>query len=289
MEKVDMFLQIKEVIMAGELSVAEEYKLLDILSGRINGKSKCLASVIDQEMRVFENEKYAFDDFRDFYLYITKKYFWETETGIMQATMLSAKIIRDFIIEAKKQLRLEGDEEYAFMQLLQIGLNKLEEDGDLNFSPDRLMYRKFAASKNAMTYIKNPYSEVETKKIMQWAESHPADIRSLAITLWFTKGITLHDIVSLTKKDCGGRRGKSIERGEGELFSSPIRSKIVKRALATHPSTVEYVFAVSRADYSGWEKLTEQGLLIKLSRICKEIGIPYKPILINEAIQLETD
>ena len=288
MEKVDMFLQIKEVIMAGELSVAEEYKLLDILSGRINGKSKCLASVIDQEMRVFENEKYAFDDFRDFYLYITKKYFWETETGIMPAAMLSAKIIRDFIIEAKKQLGVEGEEEYAFMQLLQIGLNKLEEDGELNFSPDKLLYRKFASSKSPMTFIKNPYSEAETKKIMQWAESHPADIRSLAITLWFTKGITLHDIVSLTKKDCG-RRGKSIERGGMELFPSPIRSKIVKRALATHPSTVEYVFSIPKADYSGWEKLTEQGLLIKLSRICKEIGIPYKPILINEAIQIDTD
>lgn len=289
MEKADMFLQIKEVIMADGLSVEEEYKLLDIISGRINGKSKCLASVIDQEMRAFENEKYAFDDYRDFYLNVTQKYFWETETGIMQAAMLSAKIIRDFIIEAKKQLGLEGKEEYAFMQLLQIGLNKLEKDGELNFFPDKLLYRKFAASKSTMTLIKNPYSEAETQKIMQWADKHPADIRSLAITLWFTKGITLHDIVSLTKKDCGSRRGKSVERGGSELFLSPIRSNIVKRALATHPSTVEYVFSVPKADYSGWEKLTEQGLLIKLSRICKETCIPYKPILINEAIQLETD
>ena len=76
MEKVDMFLQIKEIIMADGLSVEGEYKLLNILSGRINGKSKCLASVIDQEMRVFENEKYAFDDHRDFYLNVTQKYFW---------------------------------------------------------------------------------------------------------------------------------------------------------------------------------------------------------------------
>ena len=288
MEKVDMFLQIKEVIMADGLSVEEEYKLLDILSGRINGKSKCLASVIEQEMRVYEDEKYVFDNYRDFYLHITKKYFWQSEAGILPAAMLSAKTIRDFIFEAKKQLGLEGNEEFAFMQLLQIGLNKLEEDGELNFFPDKLLYRKFAASKSAMTFIKNPYSEAETQKIMQWAESHPADIRSLAITLWFTKGITLHDIVSLTKRDCGGRRGKSIESGGGELFLSPIRSNIVKRALATHPSTVEYVFSIPKADYSGWEKLTEQGLLIKLSRICKETGIPYKPILTNEAIQIDT-
>lgn len=289
MEKVDMFLQIKEIIMADELSVAEEYKLLDILSGRINGKSKCLASVIEQEMRVYEDEKYVFDNYRDFYLHITKKYFWQSKAGILPAAMLSAKTIRDFIFEAKKQLGLEGNEEFAFMQLLQIGLNKLEEEGELNFSPDRLLYRKFAASKSTMTFIKNPYPEAETQKIMQWADSHPADIRALAIILWFTKGLTLHDIVSLTKKDCGGKRGKSIEREGVELFLSPIRLNIVKRALATHPSTVEYVFSIPKADYSGWEKLTEQGLLIKLSRICKETGIPYKPILTNEAIQLDTD
>lgn len=288
-KKVDMFLQIREVIMADGLSVAEEYKLLDMLSGRINGKSKCLASVIDQEMRVYEDEKYVFDDFRDFYLNITKKYFWETETGIMQVAMLSAKIINEFIIEVKEQLGFKGEEEYAFMQLLQIGLNKLEENGDLNFSPDRLIYRKFVASKNAMTFIKNPYSEAETQKIMQWADSHPADLRALAWNLYFTKGLTLHMIVSLTKKDCCSKRGKNICKEGIELFTSPTRLKIVKCALATHPSTVEYVFAVPKADYSGWEKLTEQGLLIKLSRICKETGIPYKPILINEAIQIDTD
>ena len=288
MEKADMFLQIKEVIMAGELSVAEEYKLLDILSGRINGKSKCLASVIDQEMRVFENEKYAFDDFRDFYLNITKKYFWETETGIMQAATLSAKIIKEFIIEVKVQLGLEGTEEYAFMQLLQIGLNKLEEDGELNFLPDRLLYRKFAASKKTVAFIKNPYSEAETETIMQFAESHPADIRSLALSLWFTKGLTLHDIVSLTKKDCCSKQGKGIEREGIELFPSPIRSKIVKHALSTHPLSEEYVFSVPNSDYTGWERLSEKGLLIKLGYICKETGIQYKPILTNEAIILDS-
>ena len=287
MEKVDMFLQMKEVIMADELSVEEEYKLLDILSGRINGKSKCLASVIDHEMRVFENEKYAFDDHRDFYLNVTQKYFWRAEKGIMPAAMLSAKTIKEYIIEVKEQLGPKWEEEYAFMQLLQIGLNKLEEDGALNFSPDKLLYRRFAASKSTMTFIKNPYSEAETQKIMQWADSHPADIRSLALSLWFTKGLTLHDIVSLTKKDCCSKQGKNIEREGIQLFPSPIRSKIVKRALATHPSS-EDVFSVPNSDYTGWERLSEKGLLIKLGYICKETGIQYKPILTNEAIILDS-
>ena len=288
MESVDAFLQIKEVIITDGLSVAEEYKLLDILRGRINGKSKCLASVIDQEMRVYEDENYLFDDYRDFYLNITKKYFWETETGIMQAALLSAKIIKEFIIEVKVQLGFEGMEEYAFMQLLQIGLNKLEKDGELNFLPDRLLYRKFAASKKTVAFIKNPYSEAETETIMQFAESHPADIRSLALSLWFTKGLTLHDIVSLTKKDCCSKQGKGIEREGIELFPSPIRSKIVKHALSTHPLSEEYVFSVPNSDYTGWERLSEKGLLIKLGYICKETGIQYKPILTNEAIILDS-
>ena len=288
MEKVDMFLQVKEVIMADGLSVAEEYKLLDILRSRINGKSKCLASVIDQEMRVYEDEKYVFDNYRAFYLNVTQKYFWGTETGIMKSTMLSAKTILNFIFEVKEQLGIEGNEEFAFMQLLQIGLNKLEENGDLNFSPDRLLYRKFAASKKTVAFIKNPYSEAETETIIQFAESHPADIRSLALSLWFTKGLTLHDIVSLTKKDCCSKQGKGIEREGIELFPSPIRSKIVKHALSTHPLSEEYVFSVPNSDYTGWERLSEKGLLIKLGYICKETGIQYKPILTNEAIILDS-
>ena len=207
----------------------------------------------------------------------------------MPPTMLSAKTIVNLISEVKEQLGPKWEEEYAFMQLLQIGLNKLEENGDLNFSPDRLMYRKFIASKKTVSFIKNPYSEAETETIMQFAENHPADVRAQAVSLWFTKGLTLHDIVSLTKRDCVGRRGKSIEREGIQLFPSPIRSKFVKRALATHPSTVENVFVISRSDYSGWDQLTEQGLLIKLSRICKETGISYKQILKNEAIQIDTD
>ena len=261
---------------------------VSILSGRINGKSKCLASVIDHEMRVFENEKYAFDDHRDFYLNVTQKYFWGTEAGVMPPTMLSAKTIVNLISEVKEQLGPKWEEEYAFMQLLQIGLNKLEENGDLNFAPDRLMYRKFVASKKTVSFIKNPYSEAETEMIMQFAESHPADIRSLALSLWFTKGLTLHDIVSLTKKDCCSKQGKSIEREGIELFPSSIRSKIIKRALSTHPSSEEYIFSVPNSDYTGWERLSEKGLLIKLGYICKETGIQYKPILTNEAIILDS-
>lgn len=287
MEKADTFLQIKEVVMADGLSVVEEYKLWNMLGNRINGRKKCLASVIDEEIREYEDEEHSFGKYRDFYLDISKKYFWETETGSMEASRLSFKIIGEFIFETIEQFGLKEIEEYAFMQLLQIGLNKLEDDGILKFSPDRLMFRKFAASKSAISFIRNPYSEAETEKIMEWAKSHPADVRAQAVSLWFTKGLTLIDIVTLTKKGCWGKCEERVKREGSELFRASFRTEIVRRALDTHPKDVKYVFSIPSADYSGWERLTEKGLLIKLKAICKKTGIVYKKILINEAIKLK--
>lgn len=287
MRKDGTLQQIKEFIIANRLSMAEEYDLWDMLGNRMDGSKKCLAIVIDREIRGYENEKCSFGKYRSLYLSILKKCFWETETGSMEAAILSPKKIEEFIVEIREQFSLEGIEEYAFMQMLQIGLNKLGDDGNLKFSPDRLIFRKFVASKNSVSFINNPYSEAETEKIMEWSKTHPADVRAQAVSLWFTKGLTLIDIVTLTKKDCWGRHDERIERAGIELFQISIRGEIVRRALDTHPKDVKYVFSVPSSDYSTWEGLTERGLLIKLKAICKKTGIVYKPILINEAIRLE--
>lgn len=286
MEKSDMFLRVKEVVMIDALSVAEEHELLDILLDRINGRRKCLASVIEKEIRIYENEECSFEKYRNFYLDINQRFFWETVVGSMEAGKLSSKIIKDFIAEVREQFVLEEIEEYAFIQLLQIGLNKLEDDGEMKFPSDRLIYRKFAASKRDITFIRNPYSETETTTIMKWAESHPADVRAQAVSLWFTKGLTLNDIVTLTKRDCWGKSEERIVRDGIELFCTSARAKIVRRALDTHPPKVKYIFSVPSSDYIGWERLTEKGLLIKLKTICKKTGIVYKQILVNEAIKL---
>lgn len=287
MEKEDMLRQIEEFILSNGLSVVGEYKLWSLLENRINGRGKCLASVVDKGIREYEDDDHSFEKYRDFYLNISKKCFWETETGSMEAAVLSSKIIGKFIIEIEEQYGLSEIEKYAFMQLLQIGLNKLEDDGILKFSPDRLMFRKFAASKSAVSFIRNPYSEAETEKIMEWARSHLADVRAQAVSLWFTKGLTLIDIVTLTKKGCWGKCEERVEREGSELFRASFRTEIVRRALDTHPKDVKYVFSIPSADYSGWERLTEKGLLIKLKAICKKTGIVYKQILINEAIKLK--
>lgn len=164
MEKEDMLRQIEEFIISNGLSVVGEYKLWNMLGNRINGREKCLASVIDEEIREYEDEEHSFGKYRDFYLDISKKHFGETETGSMEASMLSFKIIREFIFETIEQFGLKEIEEYAFMQLLQIGLNKLEDDGILKFSPDRLMFRKFAASKSAVSFIRIHILKLKQKK-----------------------------------------------------------------------------------------------------------------------------
>ena len=99
----------------------------------------------------------------------------------------------------------------------------------------------------------------------------------------------MKDIVTLTKKECWGKPEERIVRNGIQLFCIPIRSKIVRQALNTHPPKVEYIFSVPNSDYTGWERLSEKGLLLKLKAICKKIGITYKPILINEAIKISKD
>lgn len=283
----DMFQHTKKSIIGNCFSIVEEYKLWELLGQRIKEGRKCLASAIVD--KVDENDEVikSYEKYKELYLFILKKCFWETEAGTMNAEKLTSKIVNDFIIEVMEEFGLKEYEESLFMQMLQMGLNRMEDEGILKFSPDRLLFRKYVASKNDISFIKNLYLETETEKIMEWAKKHPADVRAQAVSMWFTKGLTLTDIVTLTKRGCWGRPDERIKRAGIELFQIPIRGEIVRRALDTHPKDVKYVFSVPSSDYSTWERLTERGLLIKLKAICKKTGIVYKPILINEAIRLE--
>lgn len=276
--------EITDFIAKKNLSVYEEYKLKKLLDRVLKDDRKCLASAIVKKVEENVGVPPQYTKCWDSYLFILEKCFWETETGTMDSEKLTPKIISGFIGEVMAEFGLKDYEEILFMLMLQMGLNKMDDDKILKFSPDRMLYRKYASSKADISYIPNPYSEEETEKIMNWAKTHPASVLTQATSLWFTKGLTLKDIVNLTKKDCWSEN--CIERDGIELFRTSIRSKIVRRALDTHPPKVEYVFSVPNSDGSGWKKVTEKGLLINLQHICKQIGIIYKPILVNEAIKL---
>lgn len=292
MEKEEnMFQQTKKSIIGNYFSIVEEYELWELLGQRIKEGRKCLATAIVEKVDENDGIIKSYTKCKNLYLSVLKKCFWETEAGTINAEKLTSKIINDFIIQIREEIDLKEYEECVFMQMLQMGLNKLEDEGLLKFNPDRLMYRKYAASKVSISYISNPYSDKETNKIMEWAKTHPACVFSQAIALWYTKGLTLEDIVNLTKKDCwdSGQNRRCIKREGIELFQISIRAEIVRRALNTHPPKVEYVFSIPNSDKSGWKRLTERGLLIKLKHICKELDICYKPILSNEAIKLNTN
>lgn len=274
-------------ISENNLSVEDEYSLWKLLGERIRGQNKCLATVVAEVLT--EKKKEEIEKHIDFCLHVLDKCFWKTETGCMEAAKLSDRAIQKYIIMVREEFGLNRLEEQIFILFLNLGLNKLSDDGALKFTPDRMIFRKYIASQVSISYIQNPYSEEETEKIITWVKEHPADVRAMAIELWFTKGLTMSDIILLTKKDCWGDSRHSCIRREGvELFCrSTVRSQIVRRALDTHPKDVQYIFSVPSSDYSGWEKLTKRGILMKLQEICKKTGISYKPILVNEAISLK--
>lgn len=281
--------KITEFIAEKNLSVYEEYMLQNFLDRTIKNDRKCLASAIVKKIEENDTALIEYIKHKDLCLFVLEKCFWETETGTMEAEKLTLKVINDFTSKVIEKFGLKAHEEILFMQMLQMGLSQMDDEKILKFSPDRMLYRKYAASKVDISYISNPYTKEETKKIMDWAKYHPADVRAQAVSLWFTKGLTLKDIATLTKKECWGKPEERIARNGIQLFCIPIRSKIVRRALDTHPPKVEYVFSVPNSDGSGWKKLTEKGLLINLKYICKQIGIIYRPILVNEAIKLNTN
>ena len=280
---------ITEFIAENNLSIYEEYQLKKFLEKTIKNERKCLASAIIKRIEGNDTAFMEYIKHKDLCLFILEKCFFGTAVGTMEGEKLNLKKIHEFCREVIEEFGLKVHEEILFMQMLQIGLNQMDDEKILKFGPDRMLYRKYVASKVDISYISNPYTEEETEKIMDWAKYHPADVRAQAVSLWFTKGLTLIDIVTLTKKGCWGKCEERVKREGSELFRASFRTEIVRRALDTHPPKVEYVFSVPNSDGSGWKKLTEKGLLINLKHICKQIGIIYRPILVNEAIKLNAN
>ena len=124
---------------------------------------------------------------------------------------------------------------------------------------------------SGIKYIDNPYSAEETEKIKEWVDLHPRDIRGLAIGLWLTGNVSLMEIANLKKKD--------VHKG---LFIKWERARLISKALQMNPQNGNYVFMV--INEGNLEKLTAQGLMMKLYHVCNRLGINYKRINKNEAM-----
>lgn len=281
---------VTKMIADGQLSAAEEMvikKMIEEKQKKAGGqKGRCLADVVGAEIM----EKLDEEDVKMNSLYqsVYRKCFEENRVGRKDSFKLSEAMIKKYQKDVTELYGLDEKEIAIFFEMLQAGLRILEEDGILDFAPDKNTFCRFKRQERKVSYISNPYSSGETGRIMEWTECHPTDSRGMALSLWFTGGIALTEIVNLTKKDCWGnvRTADSIMEFKEGLFNSSTRSGIVRKSLDLHPREVRHVFVIPRQDGSGWKRLTEKGLQRKLAYICQEIGITYKKIEKNEAIKL---
>ena len=260
--------------------IIDEYKLLDedevrrILEEK--GKKEedrgiCLASVIEKELEKAIKSGQICESNVGLYQSVFDKSIKNSEIGNMPAKELSDILIKKFVLQAGKVYEVERTRLKCFTGMLQTGLNKMAEEDMLDFVPVKHAYKEYLGSESEIQYIHNPYTPEETERINEWIELHPGDIRGLALGLWFTGNITLMEIANLKRKD--------VHNG---LFKKWARARFITSALKLHSQRGDYVFMVIID--GPLEKLTAQGLMMKLYHICNKLGIKYRKINKDEAM-----
>lgn len=289
-DKITMAGMVTKMLNDGQFSTEEEAEIKEMIEERQkkrkdSHKSRCLAEAVEAEMTVKMEQ--GIKDIKRTYKSVFTKCFKETSAGNMDSRKLTEKTIRELDKEVMESFGLNETEMTFFRGMLKTGLNKMADEGMLGFVPNNSLFENLADSEYRVSYIENPYTQEETEKIMKWTGEHPADMRGLALNLWFLKGISLTEIVNLTKDDCWKGTKNNIMKFDRDLFKVSTRSQIVWKALWLHSKEVQQVFVIPKEDNSGWKKLTELGLQRKLCYICQDIGIVYKSIHKNEAIKIK--
>ena len=261
--------------------IINEYKLLDedevrrILEEK--GKKEedrgiCLASVIENELEKAIQSGQICEEHVGLYKSVFEKMIRESEIGNMPAKELSDILIKKFVLQAGKVYEVDRTRLKCFTGMLQTGLNKMAEEDMLGFVPDRHIYRNYLMYPDKeIHYIDNPYTVEETEKIREWIDSHTNDIRGLALGLWFNGDVSLAEITNLKKEDA--RKG---------IFKKWKKARFISKALELHSQRRDYVFMV--INDGQLEKLTAQGLMMKLYHVCNKLGIKYKKINKDEAM-----
>lgn len=285
-EKITMFDMVAQIIQSNRFSVEEESEIFEVLKTRMEEKektrmSRCLAGVIERELEKRVEEGIYKESTKSRYHPIYRRCFQETQTGNLDASELSESVIREFIMEAHESLGLNNKNDMAaFMGLLQMGLNSMSDQGLLSFVPDKKLYRKHIESDRGISYIDNPYSPEQVKKIIGWVENHFSDPRGLAVALWFSSNISPEEIVSLKKENCW-EDSNGMREGRG-IFEESARLRIVSEAFKLHPEDEQYIFMVKKD--GRWRRLNEKSLQIKLYYICQDLKITYRAFHKNESI-----
>lgn len=273
-DKITVLCQIVNQII-DEDQLPDEDAIRKILEEKVKKKEEdrrtCLASVIEKELEKAIKSGQICEENTGMYWSVFEECFEKNEIGKIPAAELSDMLIKKFVLQVGKTYEMNRTRVKCFTGMLQTGLKRMSEEDMLRFVPVKHVYKEYLGSGSGIKYIDNPYSAEETEKIKEWVDLHPRDIRGLAIGLWLTGNVSLMEIANLKKKD--------VHKG---LFIKWERARLISKALQMNPQNGNYVFMV--INEGNLEKLTAQGLMMKLYHVCNRLGINYKRINKNEAM-----
>lgn len=280
------------IIQENQLAAGEEDLILEMLGARSRERyekqgCRCLAEYAEKEMGMLAERKEK--DIREKSRRLSRQCLRESRIGSMDITELSPADIRKLIILTAEANILNGEDTQLFLAMMQYTLNVLGRKGVLGFVPPVAWSRNQAAR---TVFIDNPYTPEEVQKITEWIDDNPQDIRGLAVGLWLASEITPEEIAGLKKESlmdsdgiCTGNP-TVIKKNEAEdyIALTERRKKIIRNALRLHGDrNLEYIFM--SGNEGEWKKISGRCLPLKMSFICRNIGIKYKSFRCSEAVR----
>lgn len=286
---------IAKVIQNNQLAGVEEDMILEMLKKRKQERyekqgCRCIAEYAEKEMGILAEWKEQ--DIKEKSGRLCRLCLRESRIGNMDITELTAADIRKLIILTAETRILDRKDMMQFLVMLQHTLNVLSQKGILGFNPSGIICSENQAVGGKATFMDNPYTIEEVRKITEWIDSNPHDMRGLAVGLWLASDISPEEIVSLKKENLMNSDGVCtvnptvIKKNETEDYISITerRRKIVSDALDIHAGRdLEYIFMSEGRD--GWKKMLARCLPLKMSHICRDIDITYKPFRCADAIR----
>lgn len=295
-EKITMADIVIRIIRENQLTPGEENRIRELLEERKQQRDekrgcRCLAEYIEMETSIMlacgEKQK------QEKCSRLIKLCFTESRIGSMDIKELSAGDIRKLIILMAEMQGMDRGDRMSVIILLQHTLDELGGKGILNFNPSKRIYSECKAAMDRTTFIENPYTPEEMCRITEWIDAHPHDMRGLAVGMWLASDISADEIVELRKKDLMDSDGINamnptvVKKNEAEdyIALSGRREEIIRNALNLHAGrNLEYIF-MPESEEGTWKKMQGRSLPLKMSFICRDIGIQYRPFKCTEAIK----
>lgn len=287
---------IVKIIKENQITPGDEDLIRDLLEGRKRERDerrvcRCLAEYVEKEMDILLSchEK----DNKEKCSRLSRMCFRESRIGNRDIREVSASDIRKLIILTEEMNRIGSRDRMFFMMVLQHTLKELDRKGILNFTPPKKIFSDYKAAMDRVTFIDNPYTLEEEHKIMEWINASQHDMRGLAVGMWLASDITAEEIVGLKKENLMDSDGIYSENPtvlkkngiEDYLAIDGRRGKLIRDALNIHAGRdLEYIF-MSGDNEGVWRKMPSRSLPLKMSFICREIGIAYKPFKCTDAIK----